>query len=239
MERRIAGASRLGGRTDTGIGGEPTAFEFRAFVRLAENLHFGRTAAGLGLAQSSLSEAIRRLEANLGVVLFERTSRMVALTDAGARALPAAREVLRGLAAVRAAVAGGSVPDAGSLKLGIEGQGFAELNRPIIAAFREEHPQMPLVLREVAGTPQAFFEGRFDVALMRSPIDDDRLRVHAVATEARGVVGGDHPAADCGEASILDFLDDPFVAVAPHVPATRDYWLELEPRGGEPAPDRG
>ena len=56
---------------------------------------------------------------------------------------------------------------------------------------------------------------------MRSPIVDDRLTVHPVATEPRGiVVAATHPAADRGEASIVDFLDDPFVALAPHVPTT-------------------
>jgi len=58
-------------------GRAPTAHALGVFVRLAETLHFGQAATTLGLAQSSLSEAIRRLEAKLDVVLLERTSSTV------------------------------------------------------------------------------------------------------------------------------------------------------------------
>ena len=83
----------------------PIAHELSVFVRLAETLHFGQTAALLGLAESSVSEAIGRLEAKLDVVLLERTtSGRVTLTDAGTGLLPGARTILHGLAAAKVAV---------------------------------------------------------------------------------------------------------------------------------------
>ena len=213
----------------------PTAHELRAFVRLAETLHFGQTAAILGLAQSSLSEAIRRLEAKLDVVLLERTSRRVALTDAGTRLLPAARDALRSLSAAKAAVMSPSHATAEVLRIGIEGTGLAELNRPILAGISERHPEARLELRECLGLPQAFFDHNLDVALVRAPFADDRLRIHTVATEPRGLlVPPDHPAAALENVSIRDVLGEPFVAVAPHAPSTRDHWLAVEQRDGRP-----
>lgn len=61
----------------------PTLHELRAFVAVSDTLHFGQAARTLGLAPSTLSELIRRLEETVGAVLLERSSRHVALTEAG------------------------------------------------------------------------------------------------------------------------------------------------------------
>lgn len=84
--------------------GWPTPHELRAFLILADELHFGRAAAALGVAQSSLSELIRRLEAKVNAVLLDRTSRRVALTPEGSRMLAPARRVLAELTAMRSDV---------------------------------------------------------------------------------------------------------------------------------------
>ena len=84
--------------------GWPTPHELRAFLILADELHFGRAAAALGVAQSSLSELIRRLEAKVDAVLLDRTSRRVSLTPEGSRMLAPARRVLTELTAMRAGV---------------------------------------------------------------------------------------------------------------------------------------
>ena len=84
--------------------GWPTPHELRAFLILADELHFGRAAAALGVAQSSLSELIRRLEAKVDAVLLDRTSRRVALTPEGSRMLAPARRVLAELTAMRSEV---------------------------------------------------------------------------------------------------------------------------------------
>ena len=220
-------------RVDRSAGGQPTPAELRAFLRLSEDPHFGRTARRIGVAQSTLSGIIRRLEGKLDVVLFERSSRWVELTDAGAELVPYAREVLDRLEAVNAAAVP-TRPQVEQLRVGIEGHGFAELNQPILAAQLARRPEARLVVQECPGLPQAFLDGHFDVAVLRTPLEDERIEAHPVATEARGlVVPAHHPAAGTDGASIADFFDEPFIALGPSVPRTRDYWLARDLRGGE------
>lgn len=221
----------MGRARDPDAASRPTLDELEAFVRLAGALHFGRAADRLGIARSSLSETIRRLEDKLQAVLFERTSRRVALTDAGARLLPRARGVIGGVAGLQSAAAVPSRSEPGVLRIGLEANGFAELTHPILATFRARYPTTVPVLREFAGAPQSFFDSHLDVALTRSPLADDRLQVHEMATEPRGIlVSAAHPLAGTEGASIVDFLDDAFVAVTP---PCRDYWMAQEHRGGE------
>ena len=227
------GSGSAATRVGRSAGGQPTPAELRAFLRLSEDPHFGRTARRIGVAQSTLSGIIRRLEGKLDVVLFERSSRWVELTDAGAELVPYAREVLDRLEAVNAAAVP-TRPQVEQLRVGIEGHGFAELNQPILAAQLARRPEARLVVQECPGLPQAFLDGHFDVAVLRTPLEDERIEAHPVATEARGlVVPAHHPAAGTDGASIADFFDEPFIAFGPSVPRTRDYWLARELRGGE------
>ena len=234
MEKRAGRAGSAKGRAHRTASRQPTPHELRVFVRLSEDLHFGRTARGLGLAQSSLSETIRRLEAKLEVVLFERTSRRVELTDAGADLIPVARDVLDRLAAARAAVESGPRAATDDFRIGIEPPGFAELNRPMLAEFVASRPDLAVVVRECVGFPQAFIDRALDVAIMRTPMNDERMTSYPLASEARGVVvSAEHPAAGTEGSSIHDYLDEPFVGLVPHVPMVLDYWVAQEHRGGE------
>lgn len=88
----------------------------------------------------------------------------------------------------------------------------------------------------MAGVARSFLDARLDVALVRSPLDDERLTVHPIATEERGLlVPEGHPAAGEADLSAVDFFDEPFVAMAPDEPSTTSFWLGDDLRGGLPA----
>ncbi|WP_217914855.1 LysR family transcriptional regulator [Miltoncostaea marina] len=223
-------------RGTAGGGASPTGNELRGFVPLAEELHFGRAADRLGVAQSSLSETIRRLEGKLDAVLFERTSRRVEPSAAGRRLLPMAREALAAMSAmqeldVRPAEAARTSPS--PLRIGIEVPGVNELTGPLLQALRRRHPATPIAVHEFS-CAHGFFDHDLDVAIVRTPVIDERLEVHPLASQDRAfILPAGHPAADADRLSVLDLQDEPFVALDERAPVARAYWLALERWGGE------
>lgn len=151
---------------------------WRQFLAVAEGLHFGRAAARLGMTQPPLTMAIQQLERRLGVALFERSRRSVALTPAGAALVAPVRqwlaqgEALPGLA--RAAAAGAL----GRLRLGfVSTLGFGPLPG-WLRAFREAHPGVEVALREATSDVQheALARGELDAGFV--------LHASGIAAEA-------------------------------------------------------
>ena len=126
----------------------------RYFSVVAEELHFGRAAARLGIAQPPLSQHIKRLEQLVGVVLFQRTSRRVVLTDAGATLLAATQrvmqEVARGLREAEAVASGQS----GALTIGYVHLAMSLFLPSLIRTFRAQHPQIRLTMHGLPTSTQ-------------------------------------------------------------------------------------
>jgi len=131
--------------------------QLRYFVAVAEELHFGRAASRLHIAQPALSQQIRILERELGVQLLERSHRSVALTDAGARLVVEARSVL--------ARFDGSV---GSLRVGVFPGPLRTVLPPVLVELRRRRPDVEVETRFVQEQPAALLDGRLDLALMPS-----------------------------------------------------------------------
>ncbi|MFF4619121.1 LysR family transcriptional regulator [Nonomuraea jabiensis] len=157
--------------------------QLRYFVAVAEELHFGRAAERLGMAQPPLSRAIRALERQLGVPLLERTTRHVALTPAGETLLRDARIALDAVtaAARRARHAGRSDP---GLRLALKADYDGGLLPQILAAYQREAVALPveLVLGGKGEQLTALRDGRADVALVPAPLDEP-LDVHGLDVE--------------------------------------------------------
>lgn len=119
----------------------------RYFVGLAEELHFGRAAAKLGISQPALSKQIRGLEAEVGTSLFWRSKREVRLTAAGTAFLGHAREVLsrvdRSISEARSVGRG----ELGSLEIGYMSSTSALIVPRAVRAFRKQHPGVEVKLR--------------------------------------------------------------------------------------------
>jgi LysR family transcriptional regulator, carnitine catabolism transcriptional activator len=122
--------------------------QLRMFTAVAEAMNFSRASASLGISQPALTRAIREFERQLGVVLFERTTRRLALTEEGRRLLPAAQRLIDDM---RHAVAELRAPAAGlggSVSLAI-GTAFACTVLPrVLREFTHRHLQVRVVLRE-------------------------------------------------------------------------------------------
>ena len=120
----------------------------RQFVAVAEELHFGRAARRLAMTQPPLTQAVQALERALGVLLFERNKRSVALTPAGVALLDEARRLLRAAEALPAAVQAAAQGQAGRLRLAfVSSIAYGAL--PLwLRGFREARPGVQLQLRE-------------------------------------------------------------------------------------------
>ncbi|MEV6969379.1 LysR substrate-binding domain-containing protein [Hamadaea sp. NPDC051192] len=158
--------------------------QLRYFVAVAEELHFGRAAARLGMAQPPLSRTIRDLERQLGVALFERTTRHVRLTGAGEVLLRDARTALESVtaAAHRARHAGSASP---RLRIALKADIDGGLLPQILDAYRADPAalQPELVLGGLGEQPQALRDGLADVALVLCPMDDRGLDSEPLLTE--------------------------------------------------------
>jgi DNA-binding transcriptional LysR family regulator len=118
--------------------------ELRAFAAVAEHRSFTRAAAQLGLALPTMSQTIRALEDRLGVRLFNRTTRSVALTEAGARLLAEVQPILTRLAEALESVNSFREKPMGSLRLAVTRPFATRLVAPMLAPFLAEYPEIRL-----------------------------------------------------------------------------------------------
>ncbi|MGA5406333.1 LysR family transcriptional regulator [Streptomyces lavendulocolor] len=202
----------------------------RAFVAVAEELHFTRAAARLYVAQQALSRDIRRLERELGTELFTRTTRQVLLTVDGERLLPHAHAVLAAHDDLGAAFADRSRP----LLVDLNTDGM--ISGRVLARARELAPECELMARYQSGLTGAAAEilaGRMDVSFGRfaglAPAVRARLSAQPVRWEPMAVLLPDsHPLAARPEVE-LDALAGESVYAGAGNPATRE-WTDLAER---------
>lgn len=146
----------------------------RFFLAVAEELHFGRAALRLHMAQPPLSQAIRALEEELGARLFERTSRTVRLTPAGQALLPEARAILAHAASAAALARRVHQGEAGELRVGYMNPVMDAVLCRALAEFRRQRPEVELRLVELPtpGQLEELRAGRLDVAFIRLVQDE-------------------------------------------------------------------
>ncbi|MCK9895307.1 LysR family transcriptional regulator [Frankia sp. AgB32] len=168
------------------MSGDIEVRELRYFVAVAEELHFGRAAERLGMAQPPLSRSIRELERRLGVTLLERTTRRVTLTAAGRAFLRDARVALEAVTAAEQRARHAGRPEPG-LRLAMKADYDAGLLPRILDAYHREDAAVPVDLLMGGRGEQApaLRAGLADVALLPAPFDDRDLDHEPLVTEPR------------------------------------------------------
>lgn len=184
--------------------------ELRCFLAVAETLHFGRAADLLGVGQPPLSRTIAQFEARLGVSLFERTSRRVALTAAGEMLVPQAHAILVAVGTaqrtVRQSVSGGP-----RIVLAAKAGGSTTLLARLLHAYAATSGAVPvdIELGEAQQARRQVLTGAADVAILHLPFDaTDRLDFEILDMEGQVVLlPRDHPLAARSEVDAGDLVD--------------------------------
>ncbi|KFG72886.1 LysR substrate-binding domain-containing protein [Streptomyces mutabilis] len=193
--------------------------DLEAFVAVAEELHFGRAAIRLHVAQPPLSNRIRRLESELHLQLFERSTRTVTLTDAGNRLLDPARRTLRQAAATAEVAASIASGEEGRVRTGFAGASSQRLLPVLATAVREAHPRIELVLKSqtyVYTALEELLSGELDLAFVRLPIPHPELSFRAVEVEELiCALPADHRLAERERLRLGELAQEDFVSLPP------------------------
>jgi LysR family hydrogen peroxide-inducible transcriptional activator len=173
-----------------------TLTELRYIVAVARERHFGRAADACFVSQPTLSVAVKKLEEELGVAIFERGSGEVALTPAGERIVAQAQRVLEEAAVVKEIAKHGKDPLAGPLKVGVIFTIGPYLLPKLVPLLHKRAPQMPLSIEEnyTAVLAEKLKRGEIDVAIVALPFEEQGILTVPVYDEAFVVaVPREHP----------------------------------------------
>jgi DNA-binding transcriptional LysR family regulator len=134
------------------------------FMTVAETGSFTTAGARLGISPSAVSQAVRALEARLGVALLSRSTRSVALTEAGTRYLDMVAPAMADLAAAQDKVGAAALRPSGKLRLNVQRGAHILILRPILAEFLEEYPDIDVEVAIDYRIPDLVAE-RFDAGI--------------------------------------------------------------------------
>lgn len=201
--------------------------QLRMFVAVAEELHFGRAAARLHMAQPPLSQAIKRLEHELGVELFERTTRRVKLTPAGLVLLERSSCVFDALNAAVEGVQRAHQGRLGTLRVGFTTLAPHQMLPRLADHHHRKHPDVQLRPGNVPSKMQIDMlnSGRLDLGLLWLPAESSAVDlrgitcVKVVRQAMVAAVPVNHRLAATDRVSVADLRSDPFVSY-------------IEPQGG-------
>jgi DNA-binding transcriptional LysR family regulator len=174
----------------------------RYFVAVAEELHFGRAAHRLRMAQPGLSQQIKSLEQQLGVRLLDRTSRQVTLTPAGSLLLSEGRRLLAQAERTADQVRRAGLGLVGRISVAAIGSATYDVIPRLVREHRKRFPDVEVLLREMSTPAQvhALRDGEIDVGFLRLPADIDELVTYVVREERMALMLPEsHPLAGLGE----------------------------------------
>ncbi len=162
-----------------------TLTELKYIVAVARARHFGHAAEACFVAQPTLSVAIKKLEDELGVTLFERGGAEISVTPLGAQIVAQAERVLEQTAAIKELAKQNKDPLAGPLRLGVIYTIGPYLLPPLVKKMIDTTPQMPLILQEnfTVKLLELLRQGELDAAIMALPLPDHGMAMQTLYDE--------------------------------------------------------
>ena len=189
----------------------------RYFVAVAEELSFNRAAKRLHITQPPLSNQIKQLEEELGVLLFERSSRGVRMTEAGELLLDEARRILVQVDQTVSMIQRVGHGEVGRLTLGFVPSASNEVLPPILRRFRDRYPDVELFLREMRPDliVQRLRDTQLDAGFLFLPLEDASLNIECVSREPLVLaLPVTHPLAAEPRVELQAVANEPFVLPA-------------------------
>ncbi|HET7616484.1 MAG TPA: LysR family transcriptional regulator [Bacillales bacterium] len=189
--------------------------QVKYFVAVAEELHFGRAARKVNIAQPALSQQIIRLEEEVGGRLFTRNKRNVSLTDAGKILLPEAKLLLSQSEHAQETVKRAFSGKTGELVLGFVESAIWEVMPRALRLYRQKCPEVKIKLlkRSTADQIQAIQDGNMHVGITGVPVDNDNLSVRVIKKEPFLVaLPESHRLAAKTSLHVAELAREPFIA---------------------------
>ncbi|MEM7642548.1 MAG: LysR substrate-binding domain-containing protein [Pseudomonadota bacterium] len=200
----------------------PTLRQLQYFVAVADHGAFGAAAQALAVSQPSLSKQLATMEDELGVILFERTSRRVKLTSAGERLLPRGRVILQEVREFRAVARGSAGPFGDKLTIGVLPSIGAYFMPTVNRRLHRLYPRLRLAVREGATVQLLAMlrEGRLD-AVIGTPVNGPDVVSHPLFSETLwACAAADDPlSAGTGPVTLDDLAGKPLLSLS------AEFWL--------------
>ncbi|SMP67878.1 hydrogen peroxide-inducible genes activator [Noviherbaspirillum suwonense] len=208
-----------------------TLTELKYIVAVAREKHFGHAAEACFVAQPTLSVAIKKLEDELGVTIFERGGSEISMTPLGVQIVAQAERVLEQTAAIREIAKQNKDPLTGQLRLGVIYTVAPYLLPQLVRSMIERVPQMPLVLQEnfTAKLVEMLRQGELDAAIMAQPFPQQGLLVQPLYDEPFVVaMPASHPWSDRKRINAADLKNQTMLLLG-NGHCFRDQVLEVCP----------
>jgi DNA-binding transcriptional LysR family regulator len=188
--------------------------QLRYFAEVAKQLSFSKAAQSLHGSQPTLSKAIKSLEDELGVVLFNRTTRHIQLTDDGEVVLKYANATISMSRDLQSSLNEGKLLKRGNLSLGLPPVIGSSFFPKMIAHFRSEYPGVQLRLVEEGGivVEQLVREAKLDVGVVVLPVDEEQFEIFPLAERQLSlIVSSSHALAGAKTVNLAELREEPFI----------------------------
>jgi len=194
--------------------------QLRSFLAVADELHFGRAAERLHVAQPPLSRTIKQLERELGTRLFDRNTRSVRLTSSGQALMDPAQELLDALRRAETAVRSADHGEVGTVRIAFAGVSTHRLVARLARVVRSQRPGIQLELSSQNFAQPAMkrlLAGETDLALGRWDVVPAEISAQVVMPDSLVLAVPDtHPLAGARRLSIGQLVSEGFVSLPPH-----------------------